>query len=394
MMFPVIHAQRTPDGRRVVSAALAGIALLPALLLMAGLLATDPCRASDRSPDTAPTLPGRPLPSRVAESSSVTQLQARLDALGATDARGCEVAYQANKAQAWLNFETYAAQNDAPAAVSAAALRNAADIIGALETHAPLSLQTPELPKARHVRDDLWRSVAAVKVDGRRCGAPKMTAYCEVQLAWVGYEATDGGWRHVDPYVRIAEDYCTTASAAIAMPVVAPVAFAAPAIDLMPAEWRFASIESASEDIDLSIFVLFPHDQSAREDIRSPGRAELAALAEHLKSLPASTVITVVGHADITGAPKYNQALSERRAQTVAAELNALGIDPSRIQLGAAGAQEPVVNCSSDRAKAQYLACLEPNRRVVVHLVGDALEAASWDGPQSSTVAESGRVVR
>jgi outer membrane protein OmpA-like peptidoglycan-associated protein len=154
----------------------------------------------------------------------------------------------------------------------------------------------------------------------------------------------------------------------------------------MPAEWRFASIESASEDIDLSIFVLFPHDQSAREDIRSPGRAELAALAEHLKSLPASTVITVVGHADITGAPKYNQALSERRAQTVAAELNALGIDPSRIQLGAAGAQEPVVNCSSDRAKAQYLAwCIwweMPSRR----LPGMARSRLPWRSRDGSSV--------
>jgi len=344
--------RRAKYGRRAVSVALAGVTMLVALLL-----ATGTCRAGESSPDMAPALPGRPLSSRVAEPASIPQLQARLDALDAAGAKDCEVAYQANKAQAWLNFEKYAAQNEVPTAVSAAALRNAAEIIGALETHSPLSLQTPELPKARHVRDDLWRSVAAVKVDGRRCGAPKMTAYCEVQLAWVGYEAADGGWRHVDPYVRIAEDYCTTASAAIAMPVVAPVAVAAPAIDLMPAELRFASIESASEDIDLSLFVLFPHDRSAREDIRSPGHAELAALAEHMKSLPVNIVITVMGHADITGAPKYNQALSERRAQTVAAELSALGIDSSRIQLSAAGAKEPVVNCSNDRAHAQYLAC-------------------------------------
>jgi OOP family OmpA-OmpF porin len=331
-------------------------------------------------PDRVPALPGRPMASRVGEPSSISQLQARLDALAATGAADCETAYQANKAQAWLNFEKYAVQNEVPAAVAAAALHNANDIIGGLETHSPLSIQTPELPKARHVRDDLWRSVAAVKVDGRRCGAPKMTAYCEVQLAWVGYEATEGGWRHVDPYVRIAEDYCTTASAAIAMPVVAPVAVGAPVMDLLPMPPEFASVESVSEEIDLSIFVLFPHDRSGREDIRSPGRAELAQIAEHMKSLPANTVITVMGHADITGGAQYNQALSERRAQTVAMELGAMGIDPSRIRLGAAGAREPVVNCSSDRAHLQYLACLEPNRRVVVQLVGDALEAASLDG--------------
>ena len=347
-------------------------------------------------PDRVPALPGRPMASRVSEPASIPQLQARLDALAATGAADCQTAYQANKAQAWLNFEKYAVQNEVPAAVAAAALHNAKDIIGGLETHSPLSIQTPELPKARHVRDDLWRSVAAVKVDGRRCGAPKMTAYCEVQLAWVGYEATEGGWRHVDPYVRIAEDYCTTASAAIAMPVVAPVAVAAPVMDLLPMLPEFASVESVSEEIDLSIFVLFPHDRSAREDIRSPGRAELVALAEHMKSLPANTVIAVMGHADVTGGAKYNQALSERRAQTVAMELGAMGIDPSRIRLGAAGSKEPVVNCSSDHAHSQYLACLEPNRRVVVHLVGDVMEAASLDGTDSSTVTlpESARIAR
>ena len=337
--------------------------------------------------DMATSLPGRPVASRVNEPSRIPQLQARLDALAATGAANCETAYQANKAQAWLNFEKYAVQNEAPAAVTTAALHNAGELIEALETHSPLSLQTPELPKARHVRDDLWRSVAAVKVDGRRCGAPKMTAYCEVQLAWVDYEATEGGWRHVDPYVRIAEDYCTTASAAIAMPVVTPVAVDAPVMDLLPLPLVFASVESVSEDIDLSIFVLFPHDRSAREDIRSPGRAELEQIAQHMKNLPANTVINVMGHADVTGGAKYNQALSERRAQTVAAELSTLGIDPSRIRLGAAGSKEPVVNCSNDAAHAQYLACLEPNRRVVVHLVGEGPEVASLDSPDSSTVA-------
>ena len=392
--------QEVTGGARQVVRLAVWVATLATLSLSVSL-AIGVARAGDSGsaalmPDMVPALPGRPMASRVGEPANIPQLQARLDALAATAAADCETAYQGNKAQAWLNFEKYAVQNEVPAAVAAAALRNAGDIVGGLETRSPLSMQTPELPGTKHVRDDLWRSVAAVKVDGRRCGAPKMTAYCEVQLAWVGYEATEGGWRHVDPYVRIAEDYCTTASAAIAMPVVAPVAVGAPVMDLLTMPPQFASIESVSEEIDLSIFVLFPHDRSGREDIRSPGRAELAQIAEHMKSLPANTVIDVMGHADITGGAQYNQALSERRAQTVAMELSAMGIDPSRIRLGAAGAKEPVVNCSNDRAHAQYLACLEPNRRVVVHLVGDAMEAASLEATDSSTVTlpESARIAR
>jgi outer membrane protein OmpA-like peptidoglycan-associated protein len=368
---------------RCIGVLAAVLSLTVALSLATGISQAGESGMSYLSSDMTPALPGRPSASRVGEPLSIPQLQARLDALAATGAADCEAVYQSNKAQAWLNFEKYAVQNDVPAAVAAAALQNARDIIGGLEAHSHLSLQTPELPKARHVRDDLWRSVAAVKADGRRCGAPKMTAFCEVQLAWVGYEATDGGWRHVDPYVRIAEDYCSTASAAIAMPMVAPVVVAAPAVELTPTPPQFASIESVSEDIDLSIFVLFPHDRSGREDIRVPGRRELVQLAEHMKALPANTVITVMGHADITGGANYNQALSARRAQTVAMELGALGIDPARIHLGAAGSKEPLVKCARDASNPkapQYLACLEPNRRVVVHLVGDP------EGPTDAVV--------
>ena len=129
-------------------------------------------------------------------------------------AAGCPTAYQAHKAQAWVNFGKYAAAEHLPSAAQAAALNDAGKLVASLEQHGAVVLDTPELPGARHVRDDLWQAMAAVKADGRVCGAPKMTAYCEVQLAWVDYEAGAGGWRHVDPYVRIAEDYCSSAIAA------------------------------------------------------------------------------------------------------------------------------------------------------------------------------------
>ena len=74
--------------------------------------------------------------------------------------------------------------------------------------------------------------------------------------------------------------------------------------------WSTIPFSVLRKGVDVSIFVLFPHDRSGREDIRSPGRAELAQIAEHMKSLPANTLITVMGHADITGGAQYNQALS------------------------------------------------------------------------------------
>ncbi|MGO9991465.1 MAG: OmpA family protein [Steroidobacteraceae bacterium] len=366
-----MNARRSLSRRCIAAAGPAAVAMLFAMLATA-----------------APTLPGRPLASRVREPSGATQLQERLDALIAAGGADCEATYQSHKAQAWLNFAAYAAQNDAPSAVRAAALQNAGDLVNGLERHSAASMQAVELPQSRHVRDDLWSAVKAIKGDGRWCGAPKMTAYCEVQLAWAGYEAGAGGWRHVDPYVRIAEDYCVSASNAGPLPVaplpVAPLvgAVTPAAAEVAPATAEAESkslpimpAENAAERIDMSIFVLFPHDRARRTDIRSPGRAELAHLAAHLKTLPKDTLITVTGHADITGRVHYNEALSEHRASSVALELKMQGVDPATIRVGAVGSAEPVVTCPPARSHADerhYFKCLEPNRRVVIQLVGEA----------------------
>jgi outer membrane protein OmpA-like peptidoglycan-associated protein len=373
-----MNARRSPAQRRTAVAA----ALLLAMIATGAARADEPNAASSAG-GVGPTLPGRPIRSRVDEPSGATQLQGRLDALIAAGGADCEAAYQSYKAQAWLNFAAYAVQNDAPSAVRAAALQNAGDIVNGLEGHSAASMQAVELPQSRHVRDDLWRAVKAIKGDGRWCAAPKMTAYCEVQLAWAGYEAGAGGWRHVDPYVRIAEDYCVSASNAGPLPVAPLVGAVTPAAaEAAPATAEAESkslpitpAENAAERIDVSVYVLFPHDRARRTDILSPGRSELAHLAAHLKTLPKDTLITVTGHADITGRVHYNEVLSERRASSVALELKMQGVDPARIRVGAVGSAEPVVTCPRARSRADerhYFKCLEPNRRVVIQLVGEA----------------------
>ncbi len=377
-----MNARRSLSRRCIAAAGPAAVAMLLAMLAT-GVARADEPDAAPSAARAAPTLPGRPLASRVHEPPGATQLQERLDALIAAGGADCGATYQSHKAQAWLNFAAYAVQNDAPSAVRAAALQNAGDLVNGLERHSAAPLQAVELPQSRHVRDDLWRAVKAIKGDGRWCGAPKMTAYCEVQLAWAGYEAGAGGWRHVDPYVRIAEDYCVSASNAEPLPGAPLVGAATPAAaEGAPAAAQAESkslpltpAENAAERIDVSIDVLFPHDRARRTDILSPGRAELAQLAAHLKTLPKDTLITVTGHADITGRVHYNEALSERRASSVALELKMQGVDPARIRVGAVGSAEPVVACPPARSRADephYFKCLEPNRRVVIQLVGEA----------------------
>jgi outer membrane protein OmpA-like peptidoglycan-associated protein len=315
--------------------------------------------------------PGRPDDSRVREPGTLVDLQRRLDAITAAGTSECLPAYAAHKAQAWLNFGRYAAAEQLPAAAQAALMKNAGGIVESLEQHGESTPDTPELPGARHVRDDLWQAIAAVKRDSRFCAAPKMTAYCEVQLAWAGYEAGAGGWRHADPYVRIAEDYCSTA---IATQPAAPAVVPEQTLTVEPAAPVAAPppTPTPTPRTHLSMSVVFPHNRATRADIRPPGRAELKRLSSRIKALPKDATIMIVGHADLTGRPDYNRRLSEQRARSVKRELEMLGVQPARIRLAAEGSSEPLVQCAVDEKVAErrrYLACLEPNRRVVIHLI-------------------------
>ena len=361
------------------------LSLLGLLLGSAVACATEP-GGEPPADMQVPTQPGRPPDSRTPGPAALRALQARLDSITASDSTpACAAAYAANKAQAWLNFAEYAVAEQLPLADRAAGLRNADALIASLERHEQARHETPALPGARHVRDDLWRSVAAVERDGRTCAAPKMTAYCEVELAWMDYEAGAGGRRHVDPYVRIAEDYCSGAIAAQPLPAASPADArefppSAPEPESSSSTPTAAAAppappptEAAPEDLALS--VLFPHNRAARSDIRPAGRLELRRMARRLKSLPAGTPIRVVGHADLTGHPQYNLRLSEQRARSVVRELRLLGVHGERIGIAARGSSQPVTQCPlSDRwvDRRSYLACLEPNRRVVVHLVINA----------------------
>jgi len=227
-----------------------------------------------------------------------------------------------------------------------------------------------------------------------------MTAYCEVQLAWADYEAGAGGWRHVDPYIRIAEDYCSSAIAA--QPTTVSISHAARDLTAAVPEASSATAPAASvsappmatptpaptpapmpaptaDQTDLTLSVVFPHNRATRADIRRPGRAELARLSKRLESLPENTIIMVVGHADLTGKRDYNGRLSAQRARSVATELRMLGVH-ARIRLAAVGSSEPVVQCALNDEVAErrrYLACLEPNRRVVIHLITSPPQQAS-----------------
>jgi OmpA-OmpF porin, OOP family len=101
--------------------------------------------------------------------------------------------------------------------------------------------------------------------------------------------------------------------------------------------------------------VFFDFDKST---VRADAQKIVTEAAEYAKK-NGKARITATGHADTSGAPSYNLALSERRAKAVKAELAKLGFKESEIVVLFKGESEPLV-ATGDGVK-------EPqNRRVEI----------------------------
>ena len=74
------------------------------------------------------------------------------------------------------------------------------------------------------------------------------------------------------------------------------------------------------------------------------------------------TVIEVAGHTDSTGTDQYNQALSERRAQSVAGYLASHGVKSQRLITIGAGESRPIASNDTDQGRSA-------NRRVELTIV-------------------------
>ncbi|TCJ13450.1 OmpA family protein [Parasulfuritortus cantonensis] len=146
-------------------------------------------------------------------------------------------------------------------------------------------------------------------------------------------------------------------------PVVAQAAPAAPVV-VKPA--------APETKIVLSGDTLFRSGKSGIKDLSKEGKKRLDEVAAKLKSLGVIEQIRIVGHADITGKPAANQKLSERRAKAVKSYLVAKGVKPNVIITSGVGDTQPVVQCDPKLAKKELVACLEPNRRVEIEIVGKA----------------------
>lgn len=91
----------------------------------------------------------------------------------------------------------------------------------------------------------------------------------------------------------------------------------------------------------------------------------LAALA----SCSQIEAVRITGHTDQLGSQQYNQRLSERRAEAVAAYLKSKGAT-ARIDTLGAGKNQPIKSCNEKLPRSKLIDCLSPNRRVVIEIRG------------------------
>ncbi|HWX65097.1 MAG TPA: OmpA family protein [Rhodanobacter sp.] len=125
-----------------------------------------------------------------------------------------------------------------------------------------------------------------------------------------------------------------------------------------------------------------------KAQLKSADNAELDALAGKLKAASQIDSVHLLGYTDRIGSEQANQKLSAQRAQAVRDYLVAHGVPAGVIQAEGRGAADPVADCPDQKGK-QLIACLAPNRRVVVNTTvseaGNAAPVAAVAGKRSVT---------
>ena len=145
----------------------------------------------------------------------------------------------------------------------------------------------------------------------------------------------------------------------------------APAPEVKPAP-PAPKPKPAAEKVTSAGTVHFDFDKA---ELRPEGKATLDELANKVRGINLEVVIAI-GHADMIGSDAYNQKLSVRRAEAIKAYLVSKGIEPNRIYTEGKGEKQPVTGdkCKKmgpeHRSNKKLVACLAPDRRVEIEVIG------------------------
>lgn len=122
----------------------------------------------------------------------------------------------------------------------------------------------------------------------------------------------------------------------------------------------------SSQKITYQADALFDFDKAI---LKPAGKAKLDDLASKIQALNLEVVVAT-GYTDRIGSDSYNNRLSLRRAQAVKAYLVSKGVESNRIYTEGKGKRNPVTTGCNQKNRKALIACLAPDRRVEVEVVG------------------------
>lgn len=107
--------------------------------------------------------------------------------------------------------------------------------------------------------------------------------------------------------------------------------------------------------------------------LTAEAKAELNRYAKSLtggkKGAKVYPQMTVVGYADRIGKADYNTKLAQKRADAVAAYLQAKGVKAKKVEVRSLGKTAPKADCSAELPRAKLIECLREDRRVEIEVV-------------------------
>lgn len=126
-------------------------------------------------------------------------------------------------------------------------------------------------------------------------------------------------------------------------------------------------VVTTTEKISVDARTLFGFDKAV---LTADGRSTLRALARKVEADWEIERIRILGHTDPIGSEEYNQALSERRAQSVFSYLQTLPLAQYPMRTVGLGESRLIVQCNDVSERAARIECLQPNRRVDIEVTG------------------------
>jgi outer membrane protein OmpA-like peptidoglycan-associated protein len=289
--------------------------------------------------------------------------------------------YYLVKAQSWLDFAMHEYYENDRSEVIDEALFQAQDLIERMEqADNNITLDTPVINESQRLREDLWTIAGELKQHRGFVCASAPIAEMEVRLVWAGHENKELGWRHAREHFAAAERLAKQARKLVdncfcpqpeekPCPLVAAVE-PPPTQELL--DMRKKRPQKPVEPMALVNVPRNVHFGLDKSNINEKAVVILDRVTEILQAYPKLT-IKLIGHTDSRASKAYNQALSERRAQSVLKYLLAKGIAADRIDLRGEG-------FNSLKTDADELLGHALSRRVEMDYLGETIESYDQTG--------------